>query len=130
MSYKLPAEEEVVEAVRRTLTRHAVINSQRRLTELVRKELKSIDPDYSVTEERVRKLALGSGICKVDIIARDSDERTASNACPVCQKKMKRIRNLTVYGGSVNLGYRCSRCGYWTGLKVRRPTRYVFSKRR
>ena len=129
MSYKLPSDEEVADAVRMALSRRRVVNSQRRLAVLVLKELKSMDPDFLVTEERVRKIAINRGIAKVNIIARDSDKKTASNKCPVCGIKMKRIRNLTVYGGSINLGYRCSRCGYWTGLTNRRPTRYIFSKK-
>lgn len=129
MSYKLPSDEEVADAVRMALSRRGVVNSQRRLTQLVLKELKAMDPDFSVTEERVRRIAIDRGIAKVNIIARDSEKRTASNECPVCGEKMKRIRNLTVYGGSVNLGYRCSRCGYWTGLTNRRPTRYIFSQK-
>ena len=36
---------------------------------------------------------------------------------------------MTVFGGTVTLGYRCSRCGYWTGLRKRVPTRYVFTRR-
>ncbi|HDP97501.1 MAG TPA: hypothetical protein ENN25_07435 [Euryarchaeota archaeon] len=129
MSYKLPSDEEVADAVRMAISRRGVVNSQRRLAELVLKELKSTDPDFSVTEERVRRIAIDRGIVKVNIIARDSEKKTASNECPVCGVKMKRIRNLTVYGGSINLGYRCSRCGYWTGLTNRRPIRYIFSKK-
>jgi len=127
MTYKLPTDEEVTEAIKRTLARHALVNSQRKLTEFVRKELSSMDPDYAVAEERVRRLAIESGIARIGIIARDSEDKTVSNTCPVCDQRMKRVRNLTVYGGSVNIGYRCSRCGYWTGIKARRPVRYVFS---
>jgi len=32
-------------------------------------------------------------------------------------------------GGTVTLGYRCERCKYWTGLKRRVPTRYIFTRR-
>jgi hypothetical protein len=130
MSYKLPDDEEVIDAIGRILRRYGVINSQNRLVKLVRKELKSMDPEYTVTEERTRRLAIESGMAKVTINARDSDERTSSNECSVCGEKMKRIKNLTVYGGSVNLGYRCSRCGYWTGLMARKPIRYIFSPKK
>jgi hypothetical protein len=129
MVYKLPADEEVSEAIKRALSRRGLVNSQRKLTELVRTELKSIDAEYAVTEERVRKLAIEGGLAKLNINARDTGTKTSSSTCPVCSKRMGRIKNLTVYGGSVDIGYRCAKCGYWTGVKTRRPTRYIFSLR-
>lgn len=129
MAYKLPTDDEVADAIKRALARRGVVNSQRKLTELVRKELVSVDPDFTVTEERVRRLAIDRDIAKLSINARDTSRRTSSSDCPVCGRRMKQIKNLTVYGGSVDLGYRCSRCGFWMGLKTRRPTRYVFSSR-
>ena len=129
MTYKLPTDEEIEDAIRRALTRHGVVSSQRKLTELVRKELKSLDPDFTIAEDRVRMMAINKGLAKISINARDTPAKTSSSTCPVCSKHMKHIKNLTVYGGSVDLGYRCSRCGYWTGLKSRRPTRYIFSSK-
>jgi hypothetical protein len=127
MAYRLPTDDEIADAIRRALARHGVVNSQRKLTELVRKELKSVDPDFTIAEDRVRMMAIEKGLAKVSINARDTPEKTSSSICPVCSRRMKRIRNLTVYGGSVDIGYRCQRCGYWTGLKSRRPIRYIFS---
>ena len=127
MAYKLPTDEEITDAIRRALGRRGVVNSQRKLAELVRKELKSVDPDYTVAEQHVRKIAIDSGLAKININARDTKTKTSSNKCPVCSRKMEHIKNLTVYGGSVDLGYRCMKCSYWTGLKARRPVRYVFS---
>lgn len=129
MAYKLPTDEEVADAIRRAVARHGVVNSQRKLTELVRKELKTLDPDFTIAEERVRMMAINKGLVKISINARDTPAKTSSSTCPVCSKRMKHIKNLTVYGGSVDLGYRCPRCGYWTGLKSRRPTRYIFSSK-
>jgi len=127
MAYKLPSDDEIVDAIRRALSRRGIVNSQRKLAELVRKELKSMDPDFTIAEERVRMIAINRGLAKISMNARDTTTKTSSSVCPVCSKRMKHIKNLTVYGGSVDLGYRCPRCGYWTGLKARRPTRYFFS---
>ena len=129
MAYKLPSDEEVSEAIKRSLSRRGLVNSQRKLTELVIRELKSIDSEYAVTAERVRKLAIEGGLAKLAINARDTGAKTSSSTCPVCSKRMEHIKNLTVYGGSVDLGYRCTKCGYWTGVKSRRPVRYIFSLR-
>jgi DNA-directed RNA polymerase subunit RPC12/RpoP len=47
--------------------------------------------------------------------------------CPVCNTRITPVKNETIFGGSVTLGYECSFCGYWTGMKRRVPQRYVFS---
>lgn len=127
MAYRKPSDTEIVEAVKDALRRHGVINSQRKFAELVMMELHRHDPDYSVSEARIRRLALASGLVTIDMRTRESDERTSAGRCPVCEGRTERIRNLTVYGGTVTRGYRCRACGYWTGLKKRVPTLYIFS---
>jgi DNA-directed RNA polymerase subunit RPC12/RpoP len=127
MAYRKPSDTEIVEAIRDALRRHGVINSQRKMTELVLKELHRHDSDYSVSENRVRRLAINNELAKVVIRSRDSKEKTRAGACPVCGARTKPIRNETVYGGTVTRGYKCGACGYWTGLKHRVPTLYVFS---
>lgn len=127
MAYRKPSDTEVVEAIRDALRRHGVVSSQRKLTELALKELHRHDPDYSVSEERVRRLAIKNDLATLEIRGRDTKDKTRSGACPVCGGKTARIKNLTVYGGTVTSGYKCSVCGYWTGLKHRVPTLYVFS---
>lgn len=127
MAYRKPSDTEVVEAIKDALHRHGVVNSQRKMTELVLKELRRHDSDYSVSEARVRRLAIRNDLAKIEIYGRETRDKTLAGACPVCGGRTKRIRNLTVYGGTVTMGYRCSVCGYWTGLRQRVPTLYVFS---
>jgi len=129
MAYRKPSDTEILEAIKDALQRHGVVNSQRKMTEFVLKELKRHDSDYTVSEERVRKLAIENGLAKVEIHARESTQKTSARDCPVCGGKTVRIRNETVYGGTVTTGYRCKTCGYWTGLKQRVPTLYVFSSK-
>ncbi len=126
MAYRKPSDTEILEAIKDALQRHGVVNSQRKMTEFVLKELKRHDPDYSVSEARVRRLAIDNGLAKVEIHARESAKKTSARDCPVCGGKTVKIRNETVYGGTVTVGYKCKTCGYWTGLKQRVPTLYVF----
>ena len=126
MSYRIPTSEVLAEAIRDVLRRRPTVGSQRRLTELVLRELKGIDEDYTASEERIRKVAIDSGSAKIEIHCREGEERSRYTRCPVCGSKMNRIRNETVFGGTVTLGYKCTKCPYWTGLKRRMPIRYVF----
>jgi len=127
MAYKIPEDAQVLEAIRTALGQRGIVNSQRKLTALVRQELRRQDPEFAVGGERVRRLAIEGTLATLVIHCRDSDERTTAGDCPVCGSKMKRVRNITVYGGTVTLGYTCPRCHYWTGVHQRIPVRYVFT---
>lgn len=129
MPLRRPSDTEIVDSIKDALRRHGTISSQRKMRTLVLKELRRHDPDYSVSEVRVRMLAIRNDLATVVTKGRNSNQRTLANSCPVCNGKMKRTRNLTLYGGTVNMGYKCEVCGYWTGLKRRVPTLYIFEPR-
>jgi len=126
MSYRIPHFEVLAEVIREVLRGRPTVSSQRKLTELVLRKLKEIDADYTASEERIRRVAIDSGVAKIEIHCREGEERSRQSRCPVCCSKMRRIRNETIFGGTVTLGYKCTRCPYWTGLKRRIPVRYVF----
>jgi len=127
MARRRPSDTEIIEAIKDSIQRHGVISSQRKMTELVLRELRRHDSDYAVGEQKVRRLTIKHDLANIEIRGRDTRAKTSAGACPVCGGKTKRIRNLTVYGGTVTMGYKCTVCGYWTGLKQRVPTLYVFS---
>jgi DNA-directed RNA polymerase subunit RPC12/RpoP len=104
------------------------VNSQRQLKILVEKDLRA-EEIFRVGGPRLRQITIDSGLADLEIHCRESDERRSLVKCPVCGERLRRLRNMTVFGGTVTLGYRCSRCGYWTGLRKRVPTRYIFTRR-
>ena len=127
-AYRIPSDERVRESLARVFaTRHAV-DSQHRLKQLVEKDLKGEEP-FRVGEVRLRQIAIGSGLLDLEIHCREAEQKTSLYKCPVCGERLQRVRNMTVYGGTVTLGYRCDRCKYWTGLRRRIPIRYVFTRR-
>jgi transposase-like protein len=85
-----------------------------------------MDKDYTVTEERVRRLAIQSGLVTVDVESRDTGIKIKLGRCPVCSSRMRKVRNETIYGGSVILGYRCTSCPYKMGTTRRIPIKYTF----
>lgn len=127
MAYRLPSNEEVEHAVSAVLRREKKLPSESRFLSLVRRELKRKDKDYTISHERLRRVALRSGLCKVTIHTRVVPTRRPMARCPVCNTRVTPVKNQTIFGGSVTLGYECSFCGYWTGMKRRVPQRYVFS---
>lgn len=126
MSYKIPSDELVLNALRRVIVKARIVQSQRVLHELVSAELQRKNNQYSVTQKRLRLLALNQPFVKVEIHSREGNPKKTLHRCPVCHHQLKRVRNLTIWGGMVTIELRCPHCGYWTGKKKRIPTRYVF----
>lgn len=126
MPYKIPPQQIVIEEMQRILADSKVINSQQRLQKILIKDLKKKDPDYELTPQRLRRLAVKSGEITLEIHCRDSQEKAESTTCPVCGSKMQSTKNKTLYDWEVIVGHRCALCGYWTGGKKRIPIRYVF----
>ena len=127
-AYRIPKDDEVLAALRRATALRKIVDSQRKLKRFVDKELKG-EETLKVGEVRLRRLAIDSNLFRLQILTRETDLRKSLVRCPVCGSRIQRVRNMTVFGGSVTLGYRCATCGYWTGLKRRIPTRYVFTRR-
>jgi hypothetical protein len=127
-SYRIPSDDRVVDSLRRILSTRQMVESQRKLKQLVEKDLRG-DDKFRVGEPRLRVLAIESGLVDLEIRCRDTPEMRSLMKCPVCGNRLRKVRNMTVFGGTVTLGYRCERCKYWTGLRRRVPTRYIFTRR-
>jgi hypothetical protein len=126
MTYHIPSDEKVRKAVKKVFEKYRTVSSQRKLKKLVEKELKTKKKEFHVSESRLRNLVLKSGLVRIEIYSREGDPDKILNRCPVCNNSLKRVKNLTIWGGEVTIEFRCSNCGYWTGKKKRIPTLYVF----
>ncbi len=124
MSYRLPSSEEVVVAIYKVLREHGTVDTQHRLRQAVLRELQAWDSDYTVSEERVRTLAARANFAHVTVHSREG--HTQARRCPVCGGDLKRVKNLSLWGDEVTVGYSCETCSYKGGVKQRVPTRYVF----
>lgn len=126
MTYNIPSDEKVRKAVEKVLNKYRTVSSQCKFKKLVEKEFKTKKKQFHVSENRLRLIALKSGLINIEIHSREGDPHKLLARCPVCENPLRRVKNLTLYGGEVTIEYRCSSCGYWTGKKKRVPTRYVF----
>ena len=126
MTYHIPSDEDVIDAVRIVFKKYPTVSSQRKLKTLVDKELQSKKDVFQVGEPRLRLLVLTRKLAQVEIHTREGDPDKILHKCPVCGGSLQRVKNQTIYGGEVTLEFRCSRCGYWTGKKKKIPLLYVF----
>ena len=121
--YKIPKEEEIRRAIYRTLKRYGSFPSLNRLRKGVLEELKSMDKKYTISIPRVRILAARSGFVKVKV--KKKHERKKFRGCPVCGGQLRRIKNLSLLGKEVVIGYKCELCSY-KGTTNEVPLRYSF----
>ena len=126
MSYHIPSDSQIEIALKKILKENRTIQSQKKLKQLLVKELNAKKITFGVSESRLRKIAINSNFVKLEIHSREGDPRKLLAKCPVCGSALKRVKNLTIWGGEVTIELNCSNCGYWTGKKKRIPTRYVF----
>lgn len=120
-------DEEVVAVLVKVVLEEGTVSSQKRLAELVNRQLAR--RGMSVTGERLRVLAVKSGLVGLTIRARIDGETPDLDACPVCRGRLKRTANRTLTGETASTGYKCSRCPWWTGRELRVPQHYVFQAR-
>jgi hypothetical protein len=128
--YKIPKDGDVIIAIRNVLARYRTVDSLRKFKEMVEDELGQAGEDFRVGGDRLIRLALVSGVARIEVHTRGDGGGVAGTECPVCGSELKESRNMTVYGGEVTLGYVCRNCAYWTGRERREPSRYVFSRKR
>lgn len=127
MHYSIPDDDEIEDALKYVMRRMKGINSLTKLRKLVLKQLKNIDGDYTVSSERLRKIAVTSPFIKTTIYTRKGKKKKKlSGKCPVCGGKLELTKNETIFGGTVTLGYKCTECPYWTTIRRRIPIRYSF----
>lgn len=127
MPYSIPDDDEIEDALRYVMRRMKGINSLTKLRKLVLKQLKNIKGDYTVSSERLRKIAVTSSFIKTTIYTRKGKKKKKlSGKCPVCGGKLELTKNETIFGGTVTLGYKCTECPYWTTIRRRIPIRYSF----
>jgi hypothetical protein len=129
MVYHIPADEEILDAVKKVFKNYHTVSSQQQLKKLVEKELQTKKQPVHVSGPRLRTLVLNTDFVQVEIHTREGDPDKILHKCPVCGGRLQRVKNQTIYGGEVTLEFRCTNCGYWTGKKKKIPTLYVFHKK-
>lgn len=126
VAYRIPSDSVLSVAIAEALRRHDVVSSQSKLAKITRERLYEMDPNYKVTVERVRRVAIQTGIATVEIKTREDSSKESSSECPACGSRMRKVKNKTLYGKAVTLGYKCGKCKYSTGKLKSVPVRYSF----
>ena len=130
MPYKIPDDSQLVEVIGKVLMKNQTVRSQNELSRLVNAQLEKMDPEYRVSGERLRVLALENGLASIEITYHDSKRRESPpEICPVCHHELKSVHNSTLEGGTVEIKRRCTFCPYTASALGSVPGRYTFTRR-
>ena len=125
--FRRPPAEVVRSLARKTLGRQGGrVPSQAALRRALLPGLRSRDPLFVLGGVRLRQILLDAPGVRVDVRYAERATRRPLQRCPVCHAPLRPIRNRTLEGDRVTLGYRCTKCAYWTHLHRRMPVRYRF----
>lgn len=125
--YRRPDPDAVRRAARRALARSGrSFSSQAALRRHLLKLLREEEPLFSLGGKRMRRLLVSEPGIHLKVRYAERPSRRPLSRCPVCGSSLAAIRNRTLLEDRVTLGYRCTKCGYWTHLKRRVPVRYEF----
>src|SRR2546421_12963402 len=122
-SYRIPNDDRIRDSLVRVFSTRPMVDSQRKLKQLVEKDLKG-DEKYRVGEPRLRLLAIDSGLVDLEIRGRDTEEVRCLIKWPVCGARLKKVRNMTVYGWRRRLGGPSPPCRYRYGPRRRLAARH------
>ena len=136
MGHRIPKKKEVMSAIVDALRYIGCASSLDELRSYVIQELRKINPEYTISTRRLRRIIATMDEVEMTISLSESKAYTeylgGDNAlknlthCPVCGSKLKPVRNQTIYGWTVVIEKKCPVCGYWTGRVIRKPYKYEF----
>lgn len=129
MTYRIPDDDRLAEAIFVVFYRNQQIVSQRELVSLVMKELNKDGSNYRVSGERIRRMIVNRQMGQI-VIDYNESEGEIPHSCPVCGNKMMSIMNSTLDGNVIEVTRKCTACPYSVGTTKRMPGRYTFLRKK
>jgi predicted RNA-binding Zn-ribbon protein involved in translation (DUF1610 family) len=120
---KIP-KREVVKFVIKSVLHRRTADSQQELVEMVNKELRKVDSEYSITGKRAREIALSIPEVKLTVSVKKGG---LPKKCPSCGSTLKRTWDRNLRGRKVLRDLKCTRCGYRGAAGKWLPRKYDFS---
>ena len=114
---------DVVKFVVKSTLRRRVANSQAELREMVNKELKKVDPEYTISGRRLRMIVTSMPEVGMKI---DVKKGKMSKKCPSCGSGLKKAWTKNLRGRKILENLKCHKCGYKGHDGKWQPGKYGF----
>lgn len=127
MTYRIPDDGLVVDAIANVLLRNKTVVSQREMCKLVMEELnRYAEVPYKVSGERIRRISIDNNLVSLCIQYREGDSELP-DVCPVCNGELQPVVNSTLYGDETIIMKKCKSCGYTANGRLSVPGKYTFN---
>ncbi len=118
---------DILQFIVREVLQEAKVSSQTELADKVNHKLKKVDPSYSVSEKRVRVIALQIPGVKVSTATKKG---SLPKKCPACGHSLKKVYMKNLKGKKLLVRLTCGKCGYAGKENRWEPQRYMFELKR
>lgn len=122
---KIPPEDFVKVIIFQVLIKKGIIHTQEELADVVEKELKKLNSEYSISPERVRRIALDMKELDVTVKTKKGGVNKPKK-CPACGSGLKFLYARNLLGKNVIVGFKCKKCKYQGDVDVFAPMKYEF----
>ena len=129
MSYRIPSEDRLAEAIFVVMYRNQQVVSQKEMASLVLKELEKDGESYRVSGERIRRIIVNRDMAQL-IINYNEKDGNLPEVCPVCRNPLTSVKNSTLDGDVVEIMRKCTSCPYSVGSVMHMPGRYTFVRKK
>lgn len=125
MEKKIPSKDLVIEAIKKVMEARKYVESKEELADFVEKYLKSKDPNYRVSGNRVKKLSLK--LKEVKVKANVKRIKTIESICPVCKSSnIQKLKSKNLANNEIIIGYKCLDCNFTSSKQNFGISKYVF----
>ncbi len=118
---------EIVQFIVKEVLQERKASSQRELARLVNAKLKKADDSYSVSEKRVRLVALHTPGIRITTSTKSG---RMPKKCPSCSHSLKKVYMKNLRGKKLLVRMVCAKCGYAGKENRWEPQRYAFELKR
>jgi hypothetical protein len=113
-------------ALRVLYSNGGAVETQKKLYSEVLEQLKWEKDNIRVSPSKMREVLLSSRKISVEIRYASRPLSKPLKGCPVCRHSVSEIHNHTLDGKRVVSGYKCTSCTFWTPIRRRVPSHYIF----
>ena len=125
MGVRIPNSELVKRIIFYSMKKRGIVHTQDELADIVKRELKKINKNFTITPHRVRRIALQIENIEITVKTKRS-KKSKPKKCPVCGNKLKPIYAKNLLNKRIIIGFKCNVCHYHADEKVFAPMKYEF----
>ncbi len=120
---KHPKDDVVIFILKKVLKKHSGVSSQKMLRDLVIEDLKKVEPRYSISGERIRRICVKTPGIYINIHTKKGKIR---KKCPSCGHSLKKSFTKNLKGRNFLIRATCQKCGYKSSAGRWMPSKYEF----